>query len=237
VCASDVLIAQGAKHLPVALSVLLTQAIQKTSGGSTLHSYSFGFDPAGNMTSKSVDGTSTTFTYNAANELTQASGGINKTYTYDGNGDLTSISDGTQLTPNAAGQITSITPPGGGPITMTYTGVGETQRVGAGTKNYQYDAAGLSKQTDGSNSTSFTSLPDGTVISESVSGSIYYYLSDGAGSVAGLMDSTGALKNQYSYDPLVQHHELLGNHLEPVHVPGRHLRQPDRVLQHGQRIL
>ena len=180
----------------------LTQAIQKTSGGTTLHSYSFGFDPAGNMTSKSVDGTNTTFTYNAANELTQASGGINKTYTYDGNGDLTSISDGTQLTLNAAGQITSITPPGGGPINMTYTGVGETQRVGAGTKNYQYDATGLSKQTDASNSTYFTSLPDGTVISESVSGSTYYYLSDGAGSVAGLMDSAGALKNQYAYDPL-----------------------------------
>jgi YD repeat-containing protein len=180
----------------------LTQAIQKTSGGSTLHSYSFGFDPAGNMTSKAVDGTSTTFTYNAANELAQASGGINKTYSYDGNGDLTSISDGTQLALNAAGQITSITPPGGGPVNMTYTGVGETQRVGAGTKNYQYDAAGLSNQTDGSNSTYFTSLPDGTVISESVSGSTYYYLSDGAGSVAGLMDSTGALKNQYSYDPL-----------------------------------
>jgi RHS repeat-associated protein len=180
----------------------LTQAIQKTSGGTTLHSYSFGFDPAGNMTSKAVDGTSTTFTYNAANELTQASGGINKTYNYDGNGDLTSVSDGTQLTLNAAGQITNITPPGGGPINMTYTGVGETQRVGAGTKTYQYDAAGLSKQTDGSNSTYFTSLPDGTIISESVSGSTYYYLSDGAGSVAGLMDSAGALKNQYSYDPL-----------------------------------
>jgi hypothetical protein len=60
----------------------------------------------------------------------------------------------------------------------------------------------LSNQTDGSTSTYFTSLPDGTVISESVSGSTYYYLSDGTGSVAGLMDSTGALKNQYSYDPL-----------------------------------
>jgi RHS repeat-associated protein len=85
---------------------------------------------------------------------------------------------------------------------MTYTGVGETQRVGAGTKTYQYDATGLANQTDGSTSTYFTSLPDGTVISESVSGSTYYYLSDGAGSVAGLMDLAGALKNQYSYDPL-----------------------------------
>ncbi|HEX8918427.1 MAG TPA: hypothetical protein VF898_07985 [Chloroflexota bacterium] len=85
---------------------------------------------------------------------------------------------------------------------MTYTGVGEQQRVGAGSTSYQYDATGLSQQSDSSGSSYFTSLPDGTVISETVSGSTYYYLSDGAGSVAALTDSGGAVKNTYAYDPL-----------------------------------
>jgi hypothetical protein len=71
-----------------------------------------------------------------------------------------------------------------------------------GSTNYRYDATGLSQQTDTSGSTYFTSLPDGTLLSETVSGSTYYYLSDGAGSVAALTDSAGTLKNQYSYDPL-----------------------------------
>jgi YD repeat-containing protein len=179
----------------------LTQAIQKNSGGTQLASYSYGYDNAGNVTSQNLNGNSTTMTYNAANELTQATGAINRTYTYDGNGDLTSRSDGLSITLNAQDQLTSITPPGGSATNMSYTGLGEGQRVGAGSNSYQYDATGLSMQTAGGSTPNFTSLPDGSLLSETVSGSTYYYLSDGAGNVAGISGSSGTLTNSYSYDP------------------------------------
>lgn len=49
-------------------------------------------------------------------------------------------------------------------------------------------------------------LPNGTLLSETIpSGSragTYYYLSDGAGPVAALVDSNGVVQDSYSYDPL-----------------------------------
>jgi YD repeat-containing protein len=179
----------------------LTQALQKNSGGTQIASYSYGYDSAGNVTSQNLNGTSTTMTYNAANELTQATGGMNRTYTYDGNGDLISRSDGLSITLNAQDQLTSITPSGGSAINMSYTGVGEGQRVAAGANSYQYDATGMSMQTAGGSTPSFTALPEGTLLSETLSGSTYYYLSDGAGNVAGITGSSGTLINSYSYDP------------------------------------
>jgi len=175
-----------------------------------LSTWSFGYDPAGNLTSKQLNANpQTTFTYNAANELTGASGGMSATYTYNGNGDRTSATVAGQIQQinlNVAGQITSITPSGQSAIPYAYTGTGEQQRVGAGSTTYQYDGAGLSRQTDSNGDTTFTALPDGTLLSENIpSGTYagsYYYLTDGAGSVAAVTDSTGAVKDSYSYDPL-----------------------------------
>jgi YD repeat-containing protein len=188
----------------------LTSATKKSSGGSTLASYSYGYDPAGNLTSKVVGGITTNFIYNAANELTSAIGGLTRTYTYDGNGDRTSSSDGTSITVNTAGQLTSITYPGGGggTVNYTYSGPGEEQRVGAGSNKYQYDGTGLNVQTDSTNNkTYFTMLPDGALLSETIPSGLanagtYYYLSDGAGNVVAVVDSAGTVRNSYTYDPL-----------------------------------
>jgi len=179
----------------------LTQAIQKNSAGTQIASYSYTHDPTGNVTQQTLNGATTNMTYNAANELTQASGALNYTYAYDGNGDLTSRSDGLTISVNAADQVGRITPSGGGAINMSYMDVGESQRVTAGSNSYQYDATGMSMQTAGGGSSSFTTLPDGTLLSETVSRSTYYYLSDGAGNVAGLADPSALLADSYSYDP------------------------------------
>lgn len=93
---------------------------------------------------------------------------MTRSYTYDGNGDLTSSTDGTRLTLNPAGQITSITPPNSSAIPMTYTGIGETERIGNGSTSYQYDGTGLSQQKDSLRTTSFTTLTDSTLLSGTV---------------------------------------------------------------------
>lgn len=92
-------------------------------------------------------------------------------------------------TVNTAGQLITMTAPGGGAVNHTYTGTGEAQRVGAGSTKCQYDGTGLNVQTDrANNKTYFTTLTDGGLLSETIpsglaSAGTYYYLDDGVGNV------------------------------------------------------
>jgi YD repeat-containing protein len=67
----------------------LKTATQNNSAGTQLHGYSFGYDPVGNMTSSTVDGSQTTMSFNAADELTQESGASSMALQYDANGNQT----------------------------------------------------------------------------------------------------------------------------------------------------
>jgi YD repeat-containing protein len=178
----------------------LTAGTQKDGGGATLNTYGYGYDSAGNLNSKTINGTQTTINYNANNLPTSATGGMTASYSYNGQGDLTSRTvNGVNSTfgYNNAGQLTNLNG-----TAMTYTGTGETQRIGAGSNTYQYEAGGLKNQTVGGTGTDFTTLPDGSIISETFSGNTYYYLSDGLGSVAALTNSGGNIADQYAFDPM-----------------------------------
>jgi YD repeat-containing protein len=177
----------------------LTQAVQKNSGGTQLHNYQYGFDPASNMTSLTRDSTTITKTFNAANEMTQAN---TTTYSYDGNGNRTGDSSGTSIGYNTARQTTSITPAGGQTVTMAYAAqAGGGQSVDGGVL-YQYDALGSSSAVQNGVTTYFTRASDGTLVSQRPSsGGTYYYLTDGEGSVVALTDSSGTMVDQYTYEP------------------------------------
>jgi YD repeat-containing protein len=177
----------------------LTQALQKTSGGTQLHNYQYGFDPASNMTSLTRDSTTITKTFNAANEMTQAN---TTTYSYDGNGQRTGDSSGTSTQYNTARQTTSITPAGGQTVTMAYAAqAGGAQTVDGGVL-YQYDALGSSSAVQNGVTTYFTRASDGTLVSQRPSsGGTYYYLTDGEGSVVALTDSSGTMVDQYTFEP------------------------------------
>jgi RHS repeat-associated protein len=173
----------------------LTSAVQRNAGGAQLASYAYTYDPVDNMTSKTVNGVTTSWSYNAADELTTAS--------YDANGNETQSPSGLTLAYNAKDQTTSITPSRGTAIGMTYRGGDQAQRVTAGGNSYQYDSTGLSQVTTPSVGLAYlTTTPGGAVLSERLSSGTYYYLHDGLGSVVGLTNSAGtALSNSYSYDP------------------------------------
>lgn len=83
---------------------------------------------------------------------------------------------------------------------MNYTGASQVERVSAGSTNYSYSALGLGQETS-SGTTAYTRDNKGTLISERTPNGTYYYLFDGLGSTVALTDSTGAVKNTYSYDP------------------------------------
>ena len=97
-----------------------------------------------------------------------------------------------------------MTPSGQGAIAMGYTGASQIQRVTAGSSSFTYSALGLAIETNGSGTTYYTRDNRGVLTEERAPGGNYYYLYDGLGSVVALTDSTGAVKNTYSYDPYGQ---------------------------------
>jgi RHS repeat-associated protein len=176
----------------------LTQAVEKDTGGTTTNSYAYAYDPVGNITSKTVNGSATAMTYNSADQLTAAG---STTFSYNGNGNLLSSNAGASLSYNPANQTTSIKPAGGSAVSMAYTGEGQTERTTSGSSSFQYDETGIGATTAAGSISYFTNGPDGGLISERLPGGTYYYLYDGLGSVVALTDSSGNIVNQYKYDP------------------------------------
>ncbi|MGH2441669.1 MAG: RHS repeat domain-containing protein [Chloroflexota bacterium] len=195
--------------------VRLTQATQKNGSGVQIAGYSYGYDPNGNMTYENVNGLATNMVFNAADELTQETGGTNASLTYDANGNQMSSAALTSLAYNPKDQTTGILPSGGAMQSMTYTGAGQTERISRTADTLRYDQTGLSAQTDSvtGKTTYFTRGPGGQLISERIplgetgcsSSSngycTYYYLYDGVGSVAAVVNSSKAVQDQYAYDP------------------------------------
>ncbi len=160
--------------------------------------YQYTYDGAGNRLTQTVNGTTTTYTYNNASELT-AAGSI--TYSYDANGNLTGNSAGLSLSYNALNQTASITPPGGSAIGMSYAGDSQVERVAAGSQSFTTSALGLSLAADGSGTTAYIRDNQGKLTEQRTPGGNYYYLFDGLGSVVALTDSNGSVVNTYSYVP------------------------------------
>ena len=157
-------------------------------------SYAYSYDANSNRTSQTVNGATTTYAHNAADQLTTAG---TVTYSYDANGNETSSSAGRQWSYNPKDQAMSATPPGGSPIPMSYTGTGQFKRVSAGSTTFMTSGLGLSRE----NSTHYTRDDNRQLISQRTPSGNYYYLLDGLGSVAALTDNAGNTAATYSYEP------------------------------------
>jgi len=176
------------------LSRLVSADTSSASCPNTSAAYQYAYDTTGNITSKTINGTTTNYTVNNANELT------NSGDSYDLNGSQTA-DPGTysNTTYNTLDQATSITPTGGSPFNLAYSGLNQANRVTNGTINQINDQLGLNEDS-GSPNTFYTRDPGGAMLGERRSGS-YYFLHDGLGSIAAVTDSTGTVVTSYHYDP------------------------------------
>ncbi len=94
-------------------------------------------------------------------------------------------------------------------LSMSYAGLGQTERLTAGTVSFVNNRLGISSRTSSGATDSYTRSPDGTILGEKVGTSNYYYLVDALGSVIAVTNPTGAtLKDSggvntfiYKYDP------------------------------------
>lgn len=176
----------------------LTLAEERTSAGALLNSYAYAYDANSNRTSQTVNGVTTTYDHNAADQLTRAG---TTTFGYDGNGNETSRSDGRAAAYNPKDQTTSMTPPGGSAIAMSYRDNGQFHRVTAGGTSFQDNALGLGRETTLGASTSYVRDSSGSLLEQRLPSGDYYYLFDGLGSVMALTDTGGNVVTTYKYEP------------------------------------
>jgi RHS repeat-associated protein len=167
-----------------------TSVIHKTSNtGSTISSETYIYDDAGNLTSKTVNGTTTTYGYDNVNQLTsEAKTGYSASYTYDANGNRTSktlggvtdtytVDDGDKLTSVSQGSTTI--------KSYGYDAAGRTTSVvsSAGTTTLSYDyesrVTGITYPGGATNSFAYNGLD--TRVGKVDSAGTSTYRRDGAG--------------------------------------------------------
>jgi RHS repeat-associated protein len=213
----------------------LTDATTKNNLNVTTDSRQFTYDKPGNMTTKTVNGTVTTFAYDAANELCWSYGGSAATptcgsppagattWTVDKNGNLRTNSNGLDLAYNAKDQTTSIKADSiSSAQAATYRGPNQIERITEGPVIFENNALGIGtrKATSTAAPIYFTRDERGTLVGARPSGgSKYYYMFDALGSVVGLFNSSGVLVRSYKYDPygvIISNTDLTGNGTAPV---------------------
>jgi RHS repeat-associated protein len=177
----------------------LTSATTKSTSGSTVSSYGYSYDGAGNMTSQTVNGTQTSYSYNAASELSSQGA------TYNAAGDLTGGAGFSALAYDDAGQTTSVTPSGGTAASLSYVAYSQDQLYQAGDTTLEPTAIGIAATVINGTTTGYAYTPGRGLLAENTNGSTYYYLLDPfGGSVVGLTDSSGNLADNYTYSPYGQ---------------------------------
>lgn len=177
--------------------------------GTSLGNLAYAYDAAGRRISKTgslatdLAPTPSTqpATFDANNRQTSFNG---QALSYDANGNLTS--DGTNTyTWNARNQLTQISQGGVAELSYSYDALGRrtAKTVGNGIQaQYLYDGQNAVQEVQ---STTTNPILTGLGIDErfarnDVTGRTYF-LADALGSTIGLTDATGALREQYSYDP------------------------------------
>jgi len=165
-------------------------ADQLTGATAAGNAYSYAYDPAGNRKTQTVNGTTTTASYNALNEIQAVSPalGNDKTYTWDGEDRLVGIAytgtnQTTQLSYDGQGRCAQIVEMSGTTVTST--------------KRFVWCRLERCEVHDANNNVTGRYFAQG----EQINGANYYYSRDHLGSIREMTDSSGNLEARYSYDP------------------------------------
>ena len=193
--------------------------------------YSYAYDQNGNMTSKTVNQTTTSYTHNAANQLTS------QLASHDGNGNLLQTSGGNAYGYNAKDQTTSFTPPGGSAQAASYAGTNQWELVTRANDTFLQDALGLARVSNsaGQPTIDFTRDAGGTPLGLR-NPSRYYYLVDGLGSVVAMTDSAGTITNTFQYDPFGKDIGTTGTVKNPIRFQGQYYSSSLKLYKMGLRF-
>ena len=244
--------------------------VTKQADGTTVHDYTYQYDGTSNRTQIVADPQNSAgqivsdpsqglphsnendLSYTAPGTLSQivayGAAGTNPstaTYSYDAAGNQTGNSGGLALTYLPTNQTQTITNTNAEPVTMSWTGPGQGERVGrawtdsgaAYHEDYTYTPLGLAGRTTNTPNVPVSSYfirdPSGTPIAERNSdGTEYYYLFDGQGDVVGLEDP-GTVVGSYDYCPTGNEADLPGGTLLTQQALNNPLRQGAEVYDNN----
>ncbi len=159
------------------------------------------YDSVGNRLTEARATGTTSYTYDAADELTQAG---STSYSYDSNGNETAAGN-RSFDWNMAGQMISTTS-SGSMTNYSYDGDGNRlQAAGAGTTNYLWDTNDslprLAVERNGSGSALRSYTYGHDLLSMLAGGHNYYFHDDALGSVRNVTSASGQTEWSYSYEP------------------------------------
>jgi RHS repeat-associated protein/uncharacterized repeat protein (TIGR01451 family) len=208
----------------------LLSETRRDSSNTVVYQAGFTYDAAGNRLTQTVNGVTTSYTYNILDQLLTA-GSVQ--YQYDLRGNLAQVMDGANITSytyDAADRLSGATLPSGTTITYGYDADGRRvqQSVGSQVTNYLWDEASpngdVVLETDGSGSTQASYVLGGTeLLSQTRGGVTSYYLHDGQGSVRSLTDNSGNVTDTYSYQAFGEHYTQTGSTANTYQFTGQQL--------------
>jgi RHS repeat-associated protein len=173
-----------------------------SQGASVQHTYGYNYDQASNRTSEQIDGATTHFFYNALNELTSSDSNVatEVTCAWDAEQRLVGFNSGNQN------------------IEFTYDGLGRRLGIrqlvgGTEVSNLQFlwwDSE-ICEERTASGSVSKRFFQEGVQLIGVPAASSLFYTRDHLGSIRELVDSTGAIRCRYDYDPYGRMTKLSGD--------------------------
>jgi RHS repeat-associated protein len=182
----------------------------------------------GNRFSQTVNGTTTSYSYNALDQLT--SDGTNS-YSYDGRGNLTAVTSSTSLVNyayDAADRLTGVQSANGGTLQYTYDADGRRiQQTSNGLiTNYLWDTQSphgdviQESDTAGTIVAAYT-LGDNRLLAETQNGNTHFYLQDAQGSTRTLIDGAGNITDKYTYSAFGETQAHQGTTVNPYQYTGQ----------------
>ncbi|HHW36716.1 MAG TPA: hypothetical protein GXX18_05655, partial [Bacillales bacterium] len=181
----------------------LNQLAKETLTDGTVITYEY--DAAGNRTkkieTKGSTPTTTNYTYNAGNKLTNVNG---QAYTYDQNGNL--LNDGEKMyIYNEENQLIEVKDKTGTSLAkFAYDEEGRrtSMMTSTGTTYFHYSGDKVVAETDAKNNiiAEYSWDDQGNPITMTKGGKIYYYHLNGHGDVTALTDENGSVVAEYQYD-------------------------------------
>jgi RHS repeat-associated protein len=175
-------------------------------GMSTLGTLTYGYDANGQRTTvggtyarSNLPAALSSSTYDDANQVTSLGG---TSFTYDDNGNLTS--DGTRsYTWNARDQLASLTGPVNGSFAYDAVGRRRSKTIASTTTQFLYD--GLNPVQELASGTPTANLLTGLELDEFFTrtdgAGVRNYLTDALGSSVALLDGSGTVQTEYTYEP------------------------------------
>jgi len=189
----------------------LKTLVNKKADGSTLNSYGYTYDGAGNQETKNENNIITSFDYDTLNRIQTVtqSGAVTQAFTYDSAGNIDnmysenfSVGITADYTFNELNQLTQYAESERLPFSYTYyaNGLRKTKTVDGITTTYYYDGDNAIIEAE-NGSLSYRNIYGMNQIGrEDAAGNLYYFLYNGHGDVVNLVDGAGNIKNSYEYD-------------------------------------